>query len=75
MKFTDQEQQAFELGRRMSNANFSLQDNPYTHLHPHLAVRWQNGFFASHVLQNLSAALERGTLSRKRPHVHLVTVA
>jgi hypothetical protein len=75
MKFSDQERQAFDLGHRMSKAQFSLQDNPFTHIHPHLAVQWQHGFFASHVLQSLSSALGRGTLFTKRPHPRLVSVS
>jgi hypothetical protein len=75
MKYADQERQAFDLGHRMSKANFSLQDNPFTRIHPHLAVQWQHGFFASHVLQSLSAALGRGTLSPKRTHPRLVSVS
>ena len=31
--FADQERQAFDLGRRMSKANFSLEDNPFARIH------------------------------------------
>jgi hypothetical protein len=75
MMFADQERQAFDLGRRMSEANFSLQDNPFERIHPRLAVQWQHGFFATHVLQNLSAGLARGALSTKRLQPRLVSVA
>ena len=37
--FADEERQAFDLGRRMSKAGSSLQDNPFARIHPHLAVR------------------------------------
>ena len=75
MTFADQERQAFELGRRMSEANFSPQDNPFARIHPRLAVQWQHGFFAAHVLQNLSAGLARGALSTKRQQPRLISVA
>jgi hypothetical protein len=75
MTFADQERQAFDLGRRMSEAHFSIQDNPFEHVHLRLAVQWQHGFFASHVLQNLSAGLARGALSTKRPQRRLFSVA
>jgi hypothetical protein len=75
MTFADQERQAFELGRRMSEAKFSLQDNPFERVSPRLAVQWQHGFSASHALQNLSAGLARGALSTKRRHLRLINVA
>ena len=75
MKFADQERQAFELGCRMSEAKFSLQDNPFERIAPRLAVQWQHGFFASQVLQNLSAGLARGALSTRRRQPRLVSVA
>jgi hypothetical protein len=73
--FADQERQAFDLGRRMSKANFSLQDNPFARIHPRLAVRWQHGFLAVHTIHSLSAALAHGALSTKRPQPRLVSVA
>jgi hypothetical protein len=75
MTFADQERQAFDLGRRMSEANFSLQDNPFERIHPRLSVNRQHGFLAAHVLQNLSAGLARGALSAKRSHRRLISVA
>ena len=75
MTFADQERQAFDLGRRMSEANFSLQDNPFERIHPRLSVQWRHGFLAAHVLQNVSAGLARGALSAKRPHRRLISVA
>ena len=75
MTFADQERQAFELGRRMSEASFSLHDNPFARIHARLAVQWQHGFFAAHVLQNLSAELARGALSTKRPQRRILSVA
>jgi hypothetical protein len=74
MTFADQERQAFDLGRRMSKAQFALQDNPFAHIHPRLAVQWQHGFFAAHVLHTLSAAMSRNALSPKRVQPRLVSV-
>ncbi|MCC6610110.1 MAG: hypothetical protein IT515_10645 [Burkholderiales bacterium] len=42
--FSDLEHRAFLLGRRMSGAAFSLDDNPYTQLQPRLARKWLDGF-------------------------------
>jgi hypothetical protein len=75
MTFADQERKAFDLGRRMSKAQFSLQDNPFAHIHPRLAVQWQQGFFAVHVLHTLSAALSHSAMSTKRAQPRLVSVA
>jgi hypothetical protein len=72
--FADQERQAFDLGRRMSKANFALQDNPFARIHPRLAVQWQHGFLAMHTIHSLSTALARGALSTKRPQPRLVRV-
>jgi hypothetical protein len=74
MTFADHERKAFDLGRRMSTAQFSLQDNPFAHIHPRLAVVWQHGFFAAHVLHTLSAALARNVLSTKRAQPRLISV-
>lgn len=73
--FAEQERQAFDLGRRMSKANFSLQDNPFTRIHPRLAVRWQHGFLAVHTIRSLRTALAHGALSTKRPQPRLVSVS
>jgi hypothetical protein len=73
--FADQERHAFDLGRRMSKANFSLQDNPFTQIHPRLAVQWQYGFLAAQTIHTLSTALARGALSTKRPQPRLVSAA
>jgi hypothetical protein len=72
--FADQERQAFDLGRRMSKATFSLQDNPFARLHPRLAVLWQHGFLGAHTIHGLGTALARGALSTKRPQPRLVSV-
>jgi hypothetical protein len=72
--FADQERQAFDLGRRMSKANFALQDNPFARIHPRLAVQWQYGFLAMSTIHSLSTALARGAVSTKRPQPHLISV-
>jgi hypothetical protein len=42
--FSDLEDRAFLLGRRMAEAAFSMDDNPYTNLQPRLARKWVDGF-------------------------------
>jgi hypothetical protein len=60
--FSEQEHRAFELGRRMARAEFSLQDNPYTGLHPRLANQWLQGFVGDNALRGLTSALSRPRL-------------
>ncbi len=74
--FADQERHAFDLGRRMAEADFFLEDNPFARVHPRLAVQWTHGFFAANALHGLSAARARGELSTtQRPQPRLVSVA
>jgi hypothetical protein len=73
--FSEQERQAFDLGRRMAAADFNLQDNPFAHIHPRFAVQWTHGFFAANALHGLSAAMSRGELSTPRRHPRLVSAA
>jgi len=73
--FADQERQAFELGRRMAEADFSLEDNPFPRISPRLAVQWTHGFFAANALHGLSVAMSRGELSKYRPQPRLVSAA
>jgi hypothetical protein len=73
--FAEQERQAFDLGRRMAAADFTLEDNPFAHIHPRFAVQWTHGFFAANALHGLSAAMARGELSTPRPQPRLVSVA
>ena len=64
--FPEQEQKAFELGRRMAERGFSAQDNPFTMVHPHFAVQWSRGFLALHRLRNMAGALSpRALVARK----------
>jgi hypothetical protein len=67
--FAEQERQAFDLGRRMAEADFSLQDNPFTQILPRLAVQWAHGFFAANALQSISSAMSRGVLTPVRERV------
>lgn len=73
--FSEQERQAFDLGRRMAEADFTLQDNPYARISPRLAVQWTHGFFAANALHGLSSAMARGVLSTPRPQPRLVSAA
>jgi hypothetical protein len=73
--FADQERQAFELGRRMAEADFLLEDNPFPRISPRLAVQWTHGFFAANALHGLGAAMARGALSTRRPQPRLVSAA
>jgi succinate dehydrogenase/fumarate reductase flavoprotein subunit len=73
--FSEQERQAFDLGRRMAETGFALQDNPFTRIHPRFAVQWSHGFFAANALRGLGAALSRGDLSTPRRQPRLVSAA
>lgn len=55
--FSELEQRAFALGRRMADANFYLQDNPFTAVHPRLASQWTHGFIAANTLRGIASAL------------------
>jgi hypothetical protein len=55
--FSEQERKAFELGRRMAQAQFALQDNPFTVVNPRLAVQWLHGYVAANALRGLTSAL------------------
>ena len=48
--FSDQEDRAFALGRRMAEAAFAMDDNPYANLQPRLARRWLDGFVSENAL-------------------------
>jgi hypothetical protein len=48
--FSNQEDRAFGLGRRMAEAAFSMDDNPYANLQPRLARRWLDGFVSENAL-------------------------
>jgi hypothetical protein len=54
--FSELEQKAFALGRRMADANFFLQDNPFMAVHPRLANQWTHGFLAANALRSIASA-------------------
>ena len=60
--YVDHERRAFELGRRMAHAEFSIQDNPFTGVHPRLASQWLQGFVGANALRGLTSALSRPRL-------------
>lgn len=60
--FCDQERRAFDLGRRMAAAEFALQDNPYSGVHPRLANQWLQGYVSANALRGLTSALSRPRL-------------
>lgn len=66
--FSELEQRAFALGRRMAEANFYMQDNPFTAVHPRLASQWTHGFLAANALQSfVSAFAQRAPDARREP--------
>ncbi|NJN40035.1 MAG: hypothetical protein HC807_03060 [Gammaproteobacteria bacterium] len=50
--FNDLEDKAFLLGRRMAEAAFSMDDNPFTNLQPRLARKWLDGFVSENAFHN-----------------------
>jgi hypothetical protein len=47
--FSDLEHRAFQLGRRMAETAFSIDDNPFANLQPRLARKWIDGFVFENV--------------------------
>jgi hypothetical protein len=43
----------------MAEAEFSVQDNPFSIVNPRLAVQWLQGFVAANALRGLTSALSR----------------
>jgi hypothetical protein len=66
MMFSDQERKAFELGRRMAESGFSLQDNPFINVHPRFSSRWASGYLAVNTLKTLSSGMARKQPARKQ---------
>jgi hypothetical protein len=60
--FSEQERRAFDLGHRMAQTEFALQDNPYVGVHPRLAHQWMQGYVAANALKGLTSALSRPRL-------------
>ena len=48
--FSDLEDRAFLLGRRMAGTAFSMDDNPFANLQPRLARKWLDGFVSETAL-------------------------
>lgn len=48
--FSDLEDRAFLLGRRMAEAAFSMDDNPFANLQPRLARKWIDGYVSERAL-------------------------
>jgi hypothetical protein len=63
--FTDLEHRAFLLGRRMAEAAFSMDDNPFAQLQPRLARRWLDGFVSENALHR-----KTGWLGHNGHHAH-----
>ena len=64
--FSAQEDKAFALGRRMAEAGFSMDDNPFTNLQPRLARRWLDGFVSENALHGQTGWL--GLEAAHPPH-------
>lgn len=63
--FSDLEDKAFLLGRRMAEATFTMDDNPFANLQPRLARKWIDGFVSETTLLGKS-----GWLRRDADHPH-----
>jgi len=63
--FSDLEDKAFTLGRRMAEAAFSMNDNPFANLQPRLARRWLDGFVSENALHG-----KAGWLGLDTHHAH-----
>jgi hypothetical protein len=63
--FSDLEDRAFLLGRRMAETAFTLDDNPFANLQPRLARRWLDGFVSETALHSKTS-----WLGQDGPHPH-----
>lgn len=63
--FAEQERKALELGRRMAEAAFSINDNPFTKIHPRFAAQWLQGFTAASTLKSIGSAMSRRALATR----------
>lgn len=61
--FSERERSAFDLGHRMAEAGFSLEDNPFARLNPRLATQWARGFLGSSTLARIVDTWSRGRRS------------
>jgi len=63
--FSDLEDRAFLLGRRMAEAAFTMDDNPFANLQPRLARKWLDGFVSETALHS-----KTGWLGHEAQHPH-----
>lgn len=63
--FSDLEDRAFLLGRRMAEAAFTMDDNPFANLQPRLARKWLDGFVSETALHS-----KTGWLGHEVRHPH-----
>jgi len=63
--FSDLEDRAFLLGRRMAETAFTLDDNPFANLQPRLARKWLDGFVSETALHS-----KTGWLGHDGQHPH-----
>jgi hypothetical protein len=59
--FSDLEDRAFLLGRRMAEAAFCMDDNPFANLQPRLARKWLDGFVSETALHSKTGWLGHET--------------
>ncbi len=55
--FSDLEDRAFVLGRRMAEAAFLMDDNPFANLQPRLARKWLDGFVSANAMHSKASWL------------------
>jgi len=65
--FSDLEDKAFLLGRRMAESAFSMDDNPFANLQPRLARRWLDGFVSENALHGKTGWLGHDDQVRRSP--------
>jgi hypothetical protein len=66
--FSERERSAFDLGHRMADAGFALEDNPFSRLNPRLATQWARGFLGSSTLARIVGEWPRPVEpARRRP--------
>ncbi len=63
--FSDLEDRAFLLGRRMAETAFTMDDNPFANLQPRLARKWLDGFVSETALHS-----KTGWLGHEAQHPH-----
>ena len=64
MIYSEQERKAFDLGRRMAQTGFSMQDNPFVNVQPRFSSRWASGYLTVSTLEALSSGMAREDAAR-----------